>query len=299
MPGYLSNFFWRKRINLPTIHGKPLYAAKVINLRYTHFSICYSVTRKQPIFTAVNIDGKSYKPSSRRLTAERWYRDTKVAKEDQLDNSFYSLSQGHFHRGHLVRRLDPGWGTPKASTAGRLATFHFTNASPQHAKFNPAIWLELERNVLEYGAVKFGTKLSVFSGPVLAPDDEPFFKLWKGLKVLIPARFWKIIVWQREDGKVAAVGFIQSQKALISDLLERKVSMRAPVDDHFQNLKFKGDAVYQIDIKLISKITNLNFNWKKVVYPLGNSRKVRLDIPPTQRGLSGPRRISGLVLQGR
>ena len=53
-------------------------------------------------------------------------------------------------RGHLVRRLDPMWGTRWKEASED--TFHFTNAAPQHKNLNQRTWQNLE----DYIATKRG-----------------------------------------------------------------------------------------------------------------------------------------------
>ena len=77
-------------------------------------------------------------------------------------------------RGHLVRRLDPAWGASRdEAKRSNDDTFHFTNCSPQHEDFNQnqTTWAGLEDYILE-NADNRDLKVTVFTGPVFAPDDE-------------------------------------------------------------------------------------------------------------------------------
>ena len=96
-------------------------------LRYHNFSVVVNKERRLAFFTAVNIDGSL----SLRLRRERdrWVLDPRLPAEDQTGEPVYA--DNDLDRGHLVRRLDPAWGTSAA--LAKLAnddTFHFTNYTP-------------------------------------------------------------------------------------------------------------------------------------------------------------------------
>ncbi len=75
-------------------------------LKYMHFSIGMSTSRRMPYFTAVNIDGESLQRPRRKNDA--WQFDPQIPQTAQLGNR---LNAGNnLDRGHQVRRLDPMWG---------------------------------------------------------------------------------------------------------------------------------------------------------------------------------------------
>src|SRR5690606_16689258 len=79
-------------------------------------------------------------------------------------------------RGHMVRRAETNWGDSDAEARrADLDSFHYTNASPQHAGLNrnDEMWLGLEDYILT-NAVTHGFCANVFSGPVYADDDPQF-----------------------------------------------------------------------------------------------------------------------------
>jgi endonuclease G len=53
----------------------------------------------------------------------------------------------------------------------------------------------------------------VFTGPVFDHNDPEY----RG--VLIPKRFWKVAVVARPNGRLAALGFVVSQEALLRDFI--------------------------------------------------------------------------------
>jgi endonuclease G, mitochondrial len=290
--GYTTTFLDAAAIDLPKVGPLHPVLKNNVLLHYTHFSVFYSRDRKQPICTAVNINGKDFVEIKRKGKADKWLYDGNVGKKEQLGQDFYSLTNQDFHKGHIVRRLDPCWGNGTESKKAEADTFHYTNASPQHRKFNPAIWLELERNILEKGAVAHDEKISVLAGPVLSPADKPFIHQINNELIFIPHRFWKIIIWKKETGSICAVGFMQSQESKIDNWVDQsygKDRTRSALDDHFENMKFKDDAVYQVNISEIEKVTGLLFDLKGIVLP-----KVKTAMKEVTRGIK-----SGLAYKGR
>src|SRR5262249_13784062 len=142
---------------------------------------------------------------------DRWYFDPRVDRREQIGDEFYAKP---FDRGHLVRRLDPSWG--KSALVVRAAnddTFHFTNCSPQHARFNEGknLWAGLEDYLLAKASAE-GKRLTVFTGPVFRNDD----KLYCGVQ--IPREFWKVAVYAKAGCGLVAAAFLVSQEDLIKSL---------------------------------------------------------------------------------
>ena len=97
-------------------------------------------------------------------------------------------------RARLVRRRDPGWGTPQIAKAANDDTFHYPNAAPQAAVLNQSkeLWAGLEDYLLDHAAT-YDQRLAVFTGPVLEASDP----VYRGVQ--IPLRFYKIAAWLQED----------------------------------------------------------------------------------------------------
>ena len=74
-------------------------------LRYEHYSVVMSRSRRMCFFSAVNIDGNLSKKSKR----VGWKWDPRIPKAQQIMNECYG-SPPKFSRGHMTRREDPGWG---------------------------------------------------------------------------------------------------------------------------------------------------------------------------------------------
>ena len=208
-------------------------------LRYHNFSVAINRERRLAFFTAVNIDGAL----SRRLRREndRWLLDPRLPAEDQTGEPVYA--DNDLDRGHLVRRLDPAWGTSEATA--KLAnddTFHFTNCSPQHKDFNQrqTSWAGLEDYILE-NADNRDFKVSVFTGPVFASDDDDY----RGVK--LPRQFWKVAIMVKANGQLSATAYLLSQESLLEGLeTEREFS-------------YGAYRTYQVQIARIAGLTGLSF----------------------------------------
>lgn len=200
-------------------------------LDYVHFSIVMSKSRGLAYFTAVNIDGKRAVAIDR--GRDKWKFDPRISQEYQYGNEVYANND--LDRGHLVRRQDPNWGD-QAKQAND-DTFHFTNSAPQHKELNQKTWLDLEDYILT-NAQTHGLKVSVFTGPVFRVDDM----VYRG-RYQIPAEFWKVAVMVKEDGKISATGYLQTQKNLVDNL----------------EFAYGEYRTYQVPISRLSQITGLDF----------------------------------------
>lgn len=193
-------------------------------LHYLHFSTVIDRDRKFPLLTAVNIHGQALvHPGPRK---DPWRRDARIDDEFQPAGNFYEKNKGddpvQFSRGHLVRRIDPCWGTTAQSQIAEEHTFHYTNSTPQVQKFNDSGWGDLEDYVLDRAQTK-ERKMSVFTGPIFKPGDPLYGRQRPGGPWRIPVSFWKIAVVQKTENTVAAVGFIIGQVEYIQALYEAKV----------------------------------------------------------------------------
>ncbi|MFO0960547.1 MAG: DNA/RNA non-specific endonuclease [Isosphaeraceae bacterium] len=194
-------------------------------LPYHHFSLVMHRRRRLAIFTAVNLDGNQARAVVRK--SNPWAYDGRIDRSSQVGADFYAKP---FDRGHLVRRIDPCWGTSE-SRAREAAddTFYYTNSSPQHELFNEGknLWAGLEDFLLQ-AATRGKKRMSVFTGPVLAADDP----LYRG--VAIPRQFWKVAVAPGGDGKPVAMGFLASQADLIRSIMPGPEIAPAEVARAFQ-----------------------------------------------------------------
>lgn len=229
-------------------------------LRYHHFSAVVNGERKLAFFTACNIDGKKSKYINRndgtvtsldpsnadhglmeRLAqeggseaSEAWYEDDRLALGQVAIQDTYEgqVVPGHldtrsmgrtlrmFQRGHLVRRLDPAWGTNSQARLAEADTFFFTNCAPQVGFFNMGraswnqpgtgggkLWRAVENLVLR-NARNERSRVCSFTGPIFTNEDRPY------RNIHVPGRFFKIAVWA-ESGTLRSLGMIADQRPVI------------------------------------------------------------------------------------
>jgi endonuclease G, mitochondrial len=225
--------------------GEPRYV-----LPYHHFSVVLNKQRGLAFYTAVNIDGAS--GVRLRREPDRWSFDPRVPQDQQTGEQVYRNNL--LDRGHLVRRLDPAWG-PSAAAA-KLAnddTFHFTNCTPQHHDFNAGqtLWAGLEDCILD-NADNRNFRVSVFTGPVLAADDDRY----RGVQ--LPRQFWKVVAMVKQGGALSATAYLLSQEQLIKGM--------EIVPEAFS---YGAYRTYQVPVRHIEDLTGLSFGTLADADPLG------------------------------
>ncbi|MFH1011861.1 MAG: DNA/RNA non-specific endonuclease [bacterium] len=226
-------------------------------LKYEHFSVKMNKSKRMALFTATNIDGATYLEVNRKTgqvvsggsEGETWFKDPRISASYFLDQTFYSDWSHYFDRGHLTRRTDPTWGTEDEAERANGDTYHFTNCSPQHFRFNETTkyWQGAERYVLENGLLETESKkrISVFQGPLF--DDT--IDCWSD-DVQIPSSFFKVIVWMGASG-LKSVGLIVDQSQLMSETRKALGGPKevASVDVH----------QWRVAVSQIEKRTGLDF----------------------------------------
>jgi len=244
--GYDPSFIKDKTIPLPQLSEQLQDDIVCLNdgggteLKYVHFSIVMSKSRRLAYFTAVNINGKEMHSVKR--TSDYWYMDPRIPKEFQSGKELYQNNP--LDKGHLVKRLDPVWGN-MANDANE-DTFHYTNSAPQHKNLNRKTWKNLENYILS-NTDEQDLKISVFTGPVFRADDM----LYKG-EFQIPVEYWKVVAMVKKNGKLSATGYLQTQKNLVEDL----------------EFAFGEYKTYQVPIAKIESLTQLDFGTLRFYDPM-------------------------------
>jgi endonuclease G len=211
-------------------------------LPYTHFSVAMHRERRMAIYTATNIDGEK----SRKLKRKKdvWGFDPRIDRKFQIGNELYVGND--LDRGHLTRRLDPAWGSEAEAKRAEADTFFFTNCTPQHARFNQRLWLELEDYLLNNTDTR-NFQACIFTGPIFGENDRRY------REALLPLAFWKVAAMIREDrDELTVTAYIVSQADLLSRL-------------EFVFGEFK---TYQVSVAEIERRTNLDFGELKRFDPL-------------------------------
>lgn len=212
-------------------------------LDYMHYSVRMHRLRRLAIYAAVNIDGTEAR-NVRRGT-DKWSLDPRIDTGHQVGNELYIHNK--LDRGHLVRRLDPGWGNDfDEAERATLDTFFYTNCAPQHKTLNRNLWLRLEDHILSNTNTR-DLKVSVFTGPIFRDVDRKYRDF------LIPEDFWKVVALVNEEtGNLSVTGYIVSQRDFMDDL-------------EFAFGEFK---TYQVPLATVEEQTDLDFGELKEFDPL-------------------------------
>src|SRR5262249_23669485 len=175
--------------------------ASETELRYEHFSVVMSRSRRLCFLSACNIDGNQSRKSARAA----WKWDPRIPKAQQIMRECYGPPP-KFSRGHMTRREDPVWGSPATAKRGNDDSMHVTNTTPQMQAFNAPIWLALEDYALQH-AREDEMKISVFTGPYFVDNDPEMYG------VRIPVVFWKVIAFIHDrTGELCATGYEMNQE---------------------------------------------------------------------------------------
>lgn len=216
---------YRDRADLVEVDGDT-------TIRYTHFSLAQSRSRRFARWVAWNIDGGAIRRISR--DGQQFRLDPRVPEEAQCGEDLYR--ENPIDRGHIARRADLCWG-PDAEQAN-ADSFHFTNIAPQMDEFNQSgrdgVWGELENAVFAEVQVD-RLRVSVFGGPVFADDDRSY----RGVQ--IPREFWKIICFVADDA-LRARAFLLTQQL-----------------DRLEALALGEFRTYQVEPERLAERTGLTF----------------------------------------
>ena len=249
--GYDAAFLGAKiKVHLPALGANAAAAAPLLadktksELRYHGVSLVMHAKRRLALYSAANVDFSGR--FAMRRPADVWRTDPRIAAEAQLGEFYYRSNQ--FDRGHLTRREDMEYGKTRLIALQTAAdTCHFSNAAPQHSRFNQnrETWQGLERHLLEDSMDRANFRAMLITGPVLR-DDDPVWEKFPGIPY--PLRFWKVAAALTTAGKLFATAFLLDQSEAI-----KRFGIEA-VDVPFGAFK-----TFQLKISEIERLTGLKF----------------------------------------
>lgn len=254
--GYDEKFISKQTVPLPNLsqeQNDDLVSDDEGNkvIKYINYSLQQSASHKFPFYTAANIDGLQFKKVPRK---DNWRKDTRLSKELQFGKELYSAPKSDFDKGHMTKREDVQWGeTLGIALNAANSTFYYTNAVPQHKDLNRDIWRSLEDYILHTETKQNELRICVFTGPVLSVLNPYFVTPIDGKQIQIPSLFWKVVVFQKEDGNLYRVGFMMSQNKLLQ---ENQIIEELESEDQLF-MQFKDADTYQVSISLIEDITGI------------------------------------------
>ena len=234
-------------------------------LDYINFSVLHNPFRKFPYFTASNIHGNQFQKIKRKELfsgkGDRWKKDTRIPKEEQLGHELYSADKSDFDKGHLTKREDVQWGDNRdKAVAAAESTFFYTNAMPQVDRLNRGIWRKIEDYILHHQTISEHIKINLFTGPVFRDNDPNFVTEVRDTIIQIPCLFWKVIYYQN-DNVLHRTAFLTSQKNILEKRRIVKPSVRGhEVEDTGLFMTFKDAETYQVRVDFIEKLSGLKFH---------------------------------------
>lgn len=215
---------------------------------YTHFSLAIRKSRRMAAFVAWNVDGTITKPTNKDAS---WQIDPRVPAEFQIDNTLYEGTV--FDRGHIAKREDLLWGGASVAKQANDDSFCYTNATPQHEKFNrlaPGLWKSLEDEIFSQVDVA-NLRIALVGGPIFSTADRPFLPPGAPAgfaPVLIPRHFFKVVAYRDgSDNRVKALAFRLSQESLIG--------ARAMPPARLDLARFH---MFQVDVAELEALTGLS-----------------------------------------
>lgn len=275
-------------------------------LKYQNFSVIVNKRRKLAMLTACLIDGRTSKSigrTSRNITdlnasdtglsemihslegaeADSWVEDHRIRRDEYSGNEIYSKQnvpgfpnprdperiKRMFQKGHLVRRLDPAWGTNARALKAELDTFHWTNAAPQVGYFNQGkadenqagtgkgnLWRAAENYVLR-NAVAENQKVISFTGPIFRGDDRPY------RNIKIPSKFFKVTAWV-ESGELRSIALLVDQSQVFREWPESFGAPGSQITRSASEAFLDDDELDKIEdflssVSEIEALTNINF----------------------------------------
>ncbi len=214
-PIEISGFSRSRSKDLARLNGE-------VEIRYCHFSVWLSMSRRYPAAVAWNIDGSRYWKLNRasfRVDRRGDLESYQLTNEIYVDNAL--------DRGHVARRADLCWGDEDEARQANYDSFFFTNIAPQHEAFNQSdntdidpeggLWGRLENTIFD-SERPHKLRVSLVGGPVIGRADRRFEQ--NGEQCYVPRDFWKVVAFvDEEDGeKLKVFSFLLTQAKLIKGL---------------------------------------------------------------------------------
>ena len=249
--GYQSDFLGDGNLSIPLPGLNALQSGDVVRTRggksvldYRHFSVVMSKRRRLAYFTAANVDGSSL----RRPRRKGFKIDPRIELDEQADNELYKHNP--LDRGHLIRRLDPCWGSSTEADQANRDSMFYTNIAPQHKDLNQKVWLQLEEHILD-NTDDENARVSVFVGCVFDEDDPPH----QATGIRVPMGFWKVVASSTRPtrGRSGRRRELQAQAFI---LFQHHLVRQQDLE-----LIFGGvDGVKQVTIEELERLTGLDFH---------------------------------------
>lgn len=232
-------------------------------LRYCHFSVWLSRSRRYARCAAWNVDGGNLK-----VVKDRGFRLDRRDGLDEFQLGEEAYRGNSLDQGHLARRADVAWGSLEVARQASYDSCYYPNITPQHFAFNRSsikqddprggLWGRLENTLLD-SALAQDLRFSVMAGPVFGRKDRRF--LHADLEFTLPDEFWKVVVYRdAETGEDRSYGFLLSQGRLLGNLA---IAEGIPLEEwawaqiSLRELENKTGVTFPASIKKIERVLSV------------------------------------------
>lgn len=185
---------------VPVRLEEPRHTAKDVVYDYSGFSLLYDSVHKQARWVAYELTAEEASTHTAQRT-DHFYSDPRIAASATTIDYLHS----GYDRGHLAPAGDMSY-----SEESMIASFSYSNISPQNPSFNRGIWANIEA-LVRIWATELGS-VYVVTGPVLRPTSsdqvivEPARTIGEN-QVTVPDYFYKAILFVSET-ETKAIAFI-------------------------------------------------------------------------------------------
>lgn len=237
--GYKVDFI-QATISLPRLTGDLASDATATPLDYINYSLVMGRSHRMAIYSAVNLDRSQR--MTLQVTGGGLRYDIRLPDDAQPDRSWYHSRD--WLPARLANASDIAWGPEfagdPATAALKLAQYAYVlpNTMPQPRDFYITMWAPLE-NWVRSQHNPLANKVTIFSGPVFRPADQPV----NGVPA--PYAYWKLAV---SSVSAAEKGEVKEPDFVVDAFLIPRDAMGA----------FDAEQ-YRLPVAELEKRTNLNF----------------------------------------
>lgn len=180
-------------------------------VKHDGFVLAYNEEWEQPDWVAYLLTKKNIEKG--RVGHRRQFRED--PKVETTSAYFDDYDGSGFYPAQLAPPEDFVWDAYLANM-----TYLMSNTSPQMAKFNRGIWLELEKQIRKW--VEEENVLYVVCGPIT--NKRPKFYIGWNNRIAVPEYFYKVLL-SMNDGKFKGIGFVLPNTESNRPLMEYAMSI--------------------------------------------------------------------------
>jgi endonuclease G len=238
---FFSSISYAQAISHPGL-PRSSHACEII--KHPGFTLCYNETHEQAEWVAYELTADETIAIYKRT--DRFLQDPFINSGSATDADYKGSG---FDRGHLAPAADMGW-----SGESMMASFYYSNMSPQLPGFNRGIWKSLEELIRAW-AMQYKAIL-VVTGPVL----ENNLPVIGPNQVSIPRSYYKVVLWN-DGSKPRAIGFLMANQSSSVPLYQFAVS----VDDVEKRtgIDFFANLPDEIENKIESSLSTSEWIWQR------------------------------------